>query len=60
MVGDDFVRDALHPIEAGWKGVWFVPNSQAASTLPDDEDKSKVPTIVNLNELTSFLSLEDK
>ncbi len=60
MVGDDFVRDALHPIEAGWKGVWFVPNPQAASTMPDDEDASQVPTIVNLIDLKSYVSLEEE
>ncbi len=58
MVGDDYIRDALHPIAAGWKGVWFVPNPQAANTMPDDEEASQVPTIVNLNELKSFLSFE--
>lgn len=59
MVGDDYVRDALHAIEAGWKGIWFVPNQQAANTLPQDGAVTEVPKIVDLNELDRLLFPEE-
>jgi FMN phosphatase YigB (HAD superfamily) len=48
MVGDDFVRDALHPIRAGWHGVWFAANDPARRTRPAEAIPEAVPEIDDL------------
>lgn len=48
MVGDDFVRDALHPIRAGWHGVWFAVNEPARRTRPPEDVPEAVPLIDDL------------
>ena len=59
MVGDDFVRDALHPREAGWRAVWFVPNPQAAGTLPEGADPESVPQIIDLTEVARMVAPQE-
>ncbi len=55
MVGDDFVRDAHHPVQAGWQGVWFVPNEPARRTLPDAAGAAKIPWIEDLLQLEDLV-----
>jgi FMN phosphatase YigB (HAD superfamily) len=59
MVGDDYVRDALHPMQTGWRGVWFVPNEPARRTRPplgDPADTGEVvPTIDDLARLEGLV-----
>ncbi len=52
MVGDDYVRDALQPTRAGWRGVWFVPNEPARRSGPPpggpEDAGAAVPVIDDL------------
>ncbi len=48
MVGDDFVRDALHPVRAGWHGIWFAANEPARRTRPREAVPETIPEIDDL------------
>jgi len=54
MVGDDYVRDALNPQRAGWRGIWCTPNEEARATKP--EGMEEVPQIASLLELPTVVS----
>jgi len=55
MVGDDFVRDALHPVRAGWHGVWFTPNEPARRTRPVEGAPEKIPEIDDLAQMEGLV-----
>ncbi len=57
MVGDHYVRDALHPTLAGWRGVWFVPNEPARRTRDDESTPAEadIPEIDDLRRLVSIV-----
>ena len=55
MVGDDYTRHAWHPVQAGWRGVWFVGNEAAQRTRPPEAADDAVPCIRDLAELEEIV-----
>jgi FMN phosphatase YigB (HAD superfamily) len=51
MIGDDYVRDALRPVQAGMRAVWFAPNEPARLTRPRNVADPRIIRIASLRRL---------